>query len=96
MKTGIDDRYTLFIDGKWVESAGKGTFTTKNPANGEPLAICDDASAEDVDRAVAAATKAFASWKKTSPQERASLLLRIAELVDARAGHLAMVETLDN
>ncbi|NDY55249.1 aldehyde dehydrogenase family protein [Desulfovibrio sulfodismutans] len=96
MKPRIDDHYALFIDGKWMESEGGGTFTTTNPANGEPLATCVDASAADVDKAVAAAGKAFASWKKTSPQERSALLLRIADLIDDNAEHLAMVETLDN
>ncbi|QLA18370.1 aldehyde dehydrogenase family protein [Desulfolutivibrio sulfoxidireducens] len=96
MKPRIDDRYTLFIGGKWLESEGKGLFTTFNPANGEPLATCVDASDADVARAVDAAWKAFATWKKTSPQERAALLLRVADLIDANAEHLAMVETLDN
>jgi acyl-CoA reductase-like NAD-dependent aldehyde dehydrogenase len=96
MKPRIDDRYALLIDGKWMESEGGGTFTTTNPANGEPLATCVDASPADVDKAVVAAWKAFTSWKKTSPQERATLLLRIADLIDSNAEHLAMVETLDN
>jgi acyl-CoA reductase-like NAD-dependent aldehyde dehydrogenase len=96
VKTHIDPNYELFIDGKWVKSAGGKTFTTYNPANGEALATCVDATPEDVDAAVKAAWKAFDSWKRTSPQERAALLLRIADLIDQNAEHLAMVETLDN
>jgi acyl-CoA reductase-like NAD-dependent aldehyde dehydrogenase len=96
MKTGLDERYKLFIDGKWVEASGGKTFAATNPANGEHLADCAAASPEDVDRAVSAATKAFRSWKKTSPTERAGLLMKIADLIDANAEHLAMVETLDN
>jgi len=96
VKAQIDDNYQLFIEGKWVKSAAGKTFTTHNPATGEALATCVDASAEDVDLAVKAAWKAFASWKRTSPQERAALLLRIADLIDENAAHLAMVETLDN
>jgi acyl-CoA reductase-like NAD-dependent aldehyde dehydrogenase len=94
MKKHIDDRYGLFIDGKWVD--GGKTFTAYNPANGEALAQCVDASSQDVDRAVAAAHTAFASWRKTTPTERAALLNRIADAIDANAAHLAMVETLDN
>lgn len=96
MKTGIDERYKLFIDGKWVDSSSSRTFTATNPANGERLATCAEAGPDDVDRAVAAAWKAFASWKKTSPTERAALLTKIADLIDANAQHLALVETLDN
>jgi len=96
MTPRIDDRYKLFIDGKWVESACGKSFTTTNPANGETLAVCANACADDIDRAVDAAWDAFHSWKKTSPQERAAMLLKIADLIDANAEHLAMVETLDN
>ncbi|MBG0776964.1 MAG: aldehyde dehydrogenase [Desulfovibrionaceae bacterium] len=96
MQPHIDEQYKLFIGGEWVEGTGGKTFTTVNPANGEPLAACVDAGPEDVERAVASAWKAFASWKKTSPQERAALLLRIADLIDANAERLAMIETLDN
>ncbi len=96
MKTQIDKQYKLFIGGKWVKSTAGDTFTTTNPANGEALATCVDASAEDVDLAVKAAWKAFESWKRTSAQERATVLLRIADLIDQNAEHLAMVETLDN
>ena len=90
MTPRIDDRYKLFIDGKWVESACGKSFTTTNPANGETLAVCANACADDIDRAVDAAWDAFHSWKKTSPQERAAMLLKIADLIDANAEHLAM------
>ncbi|MGB4511931.1 MAG: aldehyde dehydrogenase family protein, partial [Thermacetogeniaceae bacterium] len=55
-----------------------------------------DASRNDVDAAVKAAQKAFESWKKTSPAERAAILLKIADLIDENAEKLAMIETLDN
>jgi acyl-CoA reductase-like NAD-dependent aldehyde dehydrogenase len=96
MKAQIDSSYKLFIGGQWVAGSNGKTFTTRNPASGEALATCVDASSEDVDAAVQAAWKAFESWKRTSPQERAAVLLRVADLIDANAGHLAMVETLDN
>jgi acyl-CoA reductase-like NAD-dependent aldehyde dehydrogenase len=92
----LDDQYKLFIDGKWVDSACGKTFTTTNPATGDPLAVCANACSDDVDRAVDAAWDAFHSWKKTSPQDRAAMLLAIADLIDANAEHLAMVETMDN
>ena len=92
----VDEKYQLFIDGKWVDGKEGKTFKSYNPANGELLATCVDAGKEDVDLAVKAAWKAFDSWKNVSPQERARMLLKIADLIDANAEKLAMVETLDN
>ncbi|MDU4959041.1 MAG: aldehyde dehydrogenase family protein [Sporomusaceae bacterium] len=88
--------YQLFIDGQWADSQDGKTFTAYNPANGEELATCADASREDVDRAVKAARKAFETWKDVSPQDRAGMLLKIADLIDANAERLATIETLDN
>ena len=96
MNTVIDDRYGLFIDNEWLDGKQGKTFECFSPANGERLATCVDATAEDVDIAVMAATKAFESWKKVSPQERMTMLLKIADLIDENAEKLAMVETLDN
>lgn len=96
MNQVIDDKYGLFIDNQWVEGKKGKTFECFNPANGERLATCVDATKEDVDIAVSAAWSAFESWKKVSPQERMTLLLKIADLIDENAEKLAMVETLDN
>ncbi|WP_419785706.1 aldehyde dehydrogenase family protein [Pseudodesulfovibrio sp.] len=96
MNSQVDKHYKLFINGEWADASNGQTFASTNPSNGEDLAICSNATPEDVDRAVNAAWTAFASWKKTSPQERAAVLMRIADLIDENAEHLAMVETLDN
>lgn len=96
MEKHVSDSYKLFIDGKWVDSASGKTFDVYNPANGEKLSTCANADKSDVDAAVRAAWKAFESWKKTSPMERAAYLNKIADAIDANAAHLAMVETLDN
>jgi len=93
---GIDKVYKLFIDGRWVAAKDGGTFQAMNPSNGEVLATCADAGREDVDAAVQAARKAFETWKRVSPQERSRMLLKVADLIDANAERLAMVETLDN
>ncbi len=95
MKGLIDSDYGLFIDGQWTRGKEGKTFNSYNPANGELLATCIDACKEDVDLAVSAAWKAFESWKKVSPPERAALLLKIADLIDANFEKLAMVETLN-
>ncbi len=96
MQKPISENYKLFIDGKWVEGKEGKTFKTYNPANGELLATCVEAGKEDVDYAVASAWKAFESWKKVSPKDRAAMLLKIADLIDENAEKLAMIETLDN
>lgn len=91
-----DLSYKLFIDGKWVDGKSGKTFQSINPSNGEILSTCAVADKEDVDLAVRAAWKAFERWKKTSPTERATVLLKIADAIDANAERLAMIETLDN
>ena len=89
----IKERYGLLIDGQWVDAQNGETFVTTNPASGEQLAVCANASPADVDRAVQAARKAFPAWAAKSPAERAALLLKIADKIDERAQELAAVET---
>ena len=86
----------LLINGEWVDAQNGATFETFNPATGEKLADCADASAADVDRAVAAARAAFPDWSAVPPAERAAKLLRIADLIDENSALLAETETRDN
>ena len=95
-KPELLSQYGLYINGEWRTPSDGGTFETFCPANGERLAVCAEATREDVDSAVKAATVAWQSWKKVNPIERADLLLRIADVIDAHKEHLAMVETMDN
>ena len=92
----IDDRYKLFIGGKWVDSTEGRTFQSYNPSNGEYLCTCEEAGKEDVDLAVKSAWKAFETWQYVSPAERARMLNKIADLIDENTEKLAMAETLDN
>src|SRR5918994_1397264 len=60
-------KYQLFIDGQWVDSESGKTFSTPNPATGEPLAEVAEADKADIDKAVAAARRAFeGKWSRTS------------------------------
>ncbi len=88
----------LFIDGEFVPATSGRTFATANPATGETLAEVAEAGEEDVDRAVAAARKAFSSgpWAALPARERGRLLARIADRLMARADEIARLETLDN
>ncbi|RAI54568.1 betaine-aldehyde dehydrogenase [Roseicella frigidaeris] len=86
----------MLIDGKWLEAASGKTFETHNPATGEVLARVAEGDSEDIDRAVAAARRAFTGpWSKFKPFERQALLLKLAELVERHFDELAMLDTLD-
>ena len=88
----------LLIGGQWVEAAE--AFDTINPATGEVLTRIAEASAADVDTAVAAARHAFedrnGAWRKMSASERGRLIWKIADLVEKNIEELAELETLDN
>lgn len=89
----------LLIGGAWVPSQSGKTFTTLDPASGEPLARVYEGDAADIDAAVQAARAALApgaAWSRMSPSDRARLLHRLADLVDQHADELAQLESLDN
>ena len=82
-KPELQNRYQLFIGGQWRDASDGEFFTTKCPANGEKLAECAQATKEDVDDAVREAWKAFETWKKVPTSERAAILNKIADIIDA-------------
>ncbi|MER0245402.1 aldehyde dehydrogenase family protein [Streptomyces sp. HSW2009] len=92
----IAPSYGLFIDGEFREAADGAVFKTLSPASEEVLSEVAQASAEDVDQAVRAARKAFASWSALPGSERAKYLFRIARIVQERSRELAVLESLDN
>src|SRR5262249_29885269 len=86
----------MLIDGKWVDAASGKRFESRNPATGELLATVAEGDAEDVDRAVAAARKAFEGpWSKFKPYERQQILLKLADLVERHFDELSALDTLD-
>jgi gamma-glutamyl-gamma-aminobutyraldehyde dehydrogenase len=87
----------LFVDGQWVDAADGGRFATIDPSSGETLAEMAAGTEKDIDRAVAAARKAFRSgcWSGMAPRDRMAVLYRFADLVAAHAEELAVLETLD-
>ncbi|MER7957270.1 aldehyde dehydrogenase family protein [Streptomyces sp. NPDC096030] len=92
----IAPSYGLFIDGEFVEAADGKVFKTVSPSTEEVLAEVAQAGAEDVDRAVKAARKAFEKWSALPGSERAKYLFRIARIIQERSRELAVLETLDN
>ena len=88
----------LFINGQWCDAASGKTFETPNPATGETLARVAEGDAEDINRAVRAARRAFEEgpWGRMTPSERGRIIWRIGDLILEHADELAQLESLDN
>lgn len=85
------------IDGQWHDAAGGATLPVTNPSTGDVFAQAAAGEAADIDSAVAAARRAFETgpWSKMPPAGRQRLLWRLAELIDANADELALLEVLN-
>jgi acyl-CoA reductase-like NAD-dependent aldehyde dehydrogenase len=86
----------MLIDGEWVPSASGQIITVENPAKRRPIAEVPRGNAEDVDRAVQAAARAFPAWSRTVPRDRGRMLLKIAEAFEARVEEIARLLALEN
>jgi len=84
-----------FIGGEFVPPIGGKYLDNIEPATGQPYSLVPDSDSRDVERAVDAAEKAFATWSRTSAAERSSILLRIAELIDRDLDKFARAESID-
>ena len=83
----------MFIGGEWVDASDGGTRTITSPATGETLAEVAEGTAEDVDRAVRAARKAYDDvWSDSTPKDRMEALLKMADLVDEHADEITKLE----
>ena len=93
----IKSSYGLFIGGEFTDGAADESFKTISPATEEVLAEVTEANVDDVDRAVAAARRAYTrTWSRMSGAERAKYLYRIARIIAERAREFAVLESLDN
>ncbi|KAA8542654.1 hypothetical protein F0562_023847 [Nyssa sinensis] len=88
----------LLINGQFVDSASGKTFPTLDPRTGEVIAHVAEGDAEDINRAVSAARKAFdeGPWPRMTAYDRARILLRFADLVEKHSDELAALETWNN
>jgi betaine-aldehyde dehydrogenase len=81
-----------FIDGEFVDAAEGATSTVIDPATGEEIARAQDSGAEDVNRAVEAARRAFETWGSTTPKERSLMLLALADAIEEHGDEIAELE----
>ncbi|WP_435405640.1 aldehyde dehydrogenase family protein [Mycolicibacterium houstonense] len=88
----------MFVDGQWVDALSGRRFDTVDPATEQVITTVPHSGPEDVDRAVAAARRAFEDgpWPAMTPAERQRMLWRIAEGITARADQFAQLESIDN
>jgi acyl-CoA reductase-like NAD-dependent aldehyde dehydrogenase len=88
----------MLIDGELVSAASGKTFPVLNPATGTLIANVPEGDKEEVNRAVAAARRAFDErrWPKLSPSERGRMLWKLADLIERDLEELAELESLDN
>lgn len=90
-------RDRLFIGGEWVAPSSTATYAAIDPTTGEQWATLPEAGPGDVDAAVAAARAAFdGPWRRTNGLTRANLMNRLADLLEANADELGVLETRDN
>jgi aldehyde dehydrogenase len=92
----IRNRYDNFIGGAWVPPVKGQYFENRTPISGEVVCTIARSTAEDIEKALDAAHAAAPGWGKTAPAERAALLLKIADRMEANLADLATVETIDN
>lgn len=88
-------RTELFIDGKFIPAESGETMATLNPHDNSEIAQIAMAGKADVDKAVAAAQRAFPKWSRMAAMDRGRILLKLADLIEDNAEQLAMLESLD-
>jgi aldehyde dehydrogenase len=92
----IKPRYENFIGGAWVPPAAGEYFENISPITGQPICEIARGRSADIERALDAAHKARGSWGRAAAAERANVLLKIADRMEANLSGLALVETIDN
>ncbi|MEJ2290307.1 MAG: 5-carboxymethyl-2-hydroxymuconate semialdehyde dehydrogenase [Deinococcales bacterium] len=83
------------IGDAWVDGVAGGTFETRSPLDGTPLARVASGDAGDVDRAARAAEEAFRDWRRVGAAQRRALLHRVADLIEEHAEEITLLEVLD-
>jgi acyl-CoA reductase-like NAD-dependent aldehyde dehydrogenase len=92
----MSERYSMLINGEWVQAQSGATSKVINPANGQEIAIVPKGSAEDVERAVQAAHRAAPAWGRTTVTERSKILGRFSQLIMSHRDELARIQTMEH
>ncbi|KMS50929.1 hypothetical protein V474_05360 [Novosphingobium barchaimii LL02] len=94
----VGGQHRLFIDNEWHDAASGKTFEVRNPATGTVVAHVAEGDARDIDRAVQAARRAFDErrWQGLTPEKRADVMWKLAELFERDARTIAEIEVVDN
>jgi aldehyde dehydrogenase len=95
-KIKIRKRYDNFIGGQWVPPVRGQYFENRTPISGEVVCEIARSTAEDIEKALDAAHAAADAWGKTAPAQRAAVLFKIADRMEAHLNEIATVETIDN
>src|SRR6266849_9220710 len=87
-------RHEMFIGGEWTRGAGDASQEIVNPATGKVIAHVPKGTEEDVNRAVAAARKAYdETWSESTPRDRSERMLKLAEVIESNGDELARIES---
>lgn len=89
-------KFKMWIDGKFTDAGSGKTFTTRNPATAEEISQVPLGDASDVDKAVAAARKAFPAWSRKAQEDRSNIVNHIADTVEKHVDELVRLETLEH
>ena len=95
-KMKIKDRYDNFIGGEWVAPLDGSYFDNTSPIDGNVVCQVARSTERDIEKALDAAHKAKEEWGKRSPADRAQILLKIADRLEANLNEMATIETIDN
>ena len=98
VRSFLDGGQRVLVGRDWLAASSNTMIDVINPADGKAISAIGESAPEDVGRAVRAARAPFEDgpWATMKPNERARIIFRIAELMEARAEDLAQIETLDN
>ncbi len=94
----IDGVVPMFVGGRWVTAASGATRELIDPSTGDPIAVVAEGDKQDAESAILTARKAFdeGPWSSSSATDRAALLLKVADAIDARRDELMRIDTLNN
>src|SRR5258707_6477551 len=95
-RPSFKDHYDNFIGGEWKSPVKGQYFDSISPIDGKTFTKVPRSDKEDIELALDAAHKAFATWSRTSPTERSNVLLKIAQVMEDNLNYLAAIETIDN